>query len=260
MWKMIGSICWRYRWFIFSIVAPFLLVNLFIYTDSRAVFSPGQISNIFSGRIEFSITGISIYVSIVTVLALLVALVQWKQNEDSMRKATINGLLEELRHNINMASYDFIRFDRSTFFRFIKERLRKLGPMSVYPNPTDDGEDTKDLFSQILLVEIDTNASVTKFLPLKSDFVATIANSMTFFKLKNKRLFLNLGHLEFSFRRYRTFLEDSRFNTIQNYKNIRNEYLYWVHYRMYFFLVDLVQSVDIVDVVDKKFCNEIRAL
>jgi hypothetical protein len=207
--------------------------------------------------------------SIVTLIALIWAIVSWRLNIKRSKKAMINALFEEIRHNLVIVQSVFVNEPTTDELNYLHKRLNESGKKAIYPNPTDskeaqevmiDGRYFKrypDLKENAYLVEMRMNS--LQDIVARGDAV----------HLLDKRLFLNIHHLFYSIGRYNVFVH--RFNAKVEKKvsgeevnmNLvfdhgRGDYMMWLHYRLWFTLLDLIKSVPSNMIIDTEFVNKYR--
>lgn len=229
-----------------------LLLVFFIDYSSKDLF---QIYKIAIYR-----DGVYLFVALVTVLSILAAYFQWQFELNFKRKSDINGLLEELRHNVNIVGDLFVTFNTQEFYQFIFKEINKMDNNKIYPNPTDSTERRDQLFKLISYNKKIVNSDI---MPLRSNFIDNAISSQNIFALSNNRIFLNLGHLSYSIRRHNIYVNyynsDPRPTPNEDeFKIIQKEYAMWLHFRLHFMLADLVMNTNSKYFIDKEYVQNIK--
>ena len=219
--------------------------------------------------------GVYLFVALVTVLSVLVAYSQWQFELKFKRKSDINGLLEELRHNVNIIGglfvndnaeelrhnvniIDglFVNYKARDFYPFIFKEIDKMGNNKIYPNPSDSPDIKEQLYK---VISFSNMPVVSNLMPLRSNFIDNAISSKNIFALSNNRIFLNLGHLSYSIRRHNIYINN--FNSDPNqkeYENVKEQYALWLHFRLHFMLADLILNTKNKDFIDKEYVNNIK--
>ncbi len=200
--------------------------------------------------------GVYLFVALVTVLSVLVAYSQWQFELKFKRKSDINGLLEELRHNVNIIDGLFVNYKARDFYPFIFKEIDKMGNNKIYPNPSDSPDIKEQLYK---VISFSNMPVVSNLMPLRSNFIDNAISSKNIFALSNNRIFLNLGHLSYSIRRHNIYINN--FNSDPNqkeYENVKEQYALWLHFRLHFMLADLILNTKNKDFIDKEYVNNIK--
>ncbi len=252
---------------LFFVVFLILFVFLIDYSDE----------NFFKiCRVIIYRDGVYLFVALVTVLSVLVAYSQWQFELNFKRKSDINGLLEELRHNVNIIGgllvndnaeelrhnvniIDglFVNYKARVFYPFIFKEIDKMGNNKIYPNPSDL-PDIKEQFYKVISFS-NRSADSNLLMPLRSNFIDNAISSKNIFALSNNRIFLNLGHLSYSIRRHNIYINN--FNSDPNqkeYEKIKEQYALWLHFRLHFMLADLISNTKSKYFIDKEYVNNIK--
>ena len=241
----------RHKIYFLLLVLVFLLVFLIDYSDENFF----KIFKVIIYR-----DGVYLFVALVTVLSILTAYFQWQFELNFKRKSDINGLLEELKHNVNIIGDLFVIFNARDFYPFIFKEIGKMGNNKIYPNPTDSIERREQLFK---FISYSNKIIDSDLMPLRSNFIDYAISSQNIFALSNNRIFLNLGHLSYSIRRHNFYVNNfnSDPNPIPNqneFKIIQKEYALWLHFRLHFMLADLILNTKSKYFIDKEYVENIK--
>ena len=232
------------------LLIPLFIVNCFKYSDVSLIKVP--LLNIVIYK-----TGLETYVSIITVISLLFAVLQWQINNKNQRLADINCLLEELRHNANILGNFYYNCDFINLFKEMSKELDSMEDLQIYPNPTDDIEEEFKYHRYLTYSKSETANIVS----LRCQFINTILSSRYLYTIKPKRIFLNLGHLKYSIDRHNKYVENHNNTTgyqkrLDTFHIIQQEYYRWLHFRFYYLLIDLIKNISINDVIDKNYYKD----
>lgn len=233
----------------------FLLILLLVFLIN---YSSKDLFKIY--KIAIYRDGVFLFVSLVTILSILAAYFQWQFELNFKRKSDINGLLEELRHNVNIAGDLFVTFNSKEFYQFIFQEIDKMDKNKIYPNPTDSTERRDQLLK---LITFNKKMVNNDLMPLRSNFIDNAISSQNIFALSNNRIFLNLGHLSYSIKRHNFYV--NHFNADPNpipdeneFRIIQNEYALWLHFRLHFMLADLIINTNSSFFIDKEYVKNIE--
>ncbi|MCJ7542629.1 MAG: hypothetical protein MUO88_23515 [Desulfobacterales bacterium] len=228
-----------------------LFVNLIDYKDERYF----QIFNILIYR-----DGVYLFVALATITSIMIAYSQWLYEINFQRKSDINGLLEELRHNVNIMGDLFVNYNPDEFYPALFNEIERMGENKIYPNPSDSKEREGQLFKLISFINVKVNFGL---MPLRNNFIENAISSKNIFSLSNNRIFLNLGHLHYSINRHNYYIKN--FNSDPNpepnqkeFGMIKEEYARWLHFRLHFMLADLILNTKTDDFIDKEYINRIK--
>lgn len=241
-----------YSYFFFTaLILPFIIVNGLSFEGDTIRFIPSEAFS-FSSVLDYD--KVKLYLSMIPAFTLTVAYISWNSNSTLQRVADINGLLEELRHNINLCDAYCQITDPRAFYNHIYRALNQFSSYAEYPT---------DMNSQPALMHHVTAQSLNPsfgYIKLRNDFITSAISSKSYFHLKRHRVFLNLGHLNFSILRHNLNVNSHNTNqTAVSANFLQQEYLYWLHYRLHFMLVDLIKSVHKRDIIDKNYMNTMTA-
>ena len=204
--------------------------------------------------------GVTLFLSLITLSTLFLVFYQWRKDNKAQKLTDINLLFEELRHNINILNSIFVTYDRKIFYSFIANQLLTLAPRGIYPNPTDSDEQKKNLFNYVKRTD-NFKKSNNIFSP-RNNYIQNAITSKNIFNLNNQRIFLNLGHLDYSIKRHNYNIE--QYNQLtgndksNKYEVIQFEYIMWLHFRLHFMFVDLIINTPKSYFVDRDFINIIK--
>jgi len=208
---------------------------------------------------------IHIFVSFATVGSIFLAYKQWRQELEFQKKTDINGLFEELRHNINIINETYLSFDKKVFFKSLSKQLDMMGDKKIYTNPTDSKELQNKMWDEFIKKEMPKTRWKLRYMPLRDTYIQKAVSSKNIFSLSNNRIFLNLGHLYFSITRYNFNI--ATFNSIEIEKDgreffnhMRNEYVLWLHFRLFFMYIDLIKNTPTSYFVDDQEIENIKNL
>ncbi len=248
--------------YILIFVLPFLFVNIIEYpTEKTIAINLHNILNIFNWPIVIDQNRLSLYVSIITILSLLVVLIQWQKVDRRQRLSDINGLIEESKHNINILGNLFIECNYDKMYKAMNVELDKMDAIAIYPNPTDsDGRN----FEYMRYIQKNECMRRCTIVPLRDQFINTIISSRQIFDIKPQRIFLNIGHLKYSIDRHnRNITEYNKLIDKQEelwriaFSDIQEEYINWLHFRLHYLLIDILKNVSKNDIIDKNFYNDV---
>jgi len=246
--------------YILIFIIPFLFVNILEYPTEKTIsINFSNIYNIFNWPIIIDQNGLLLYVSIITILSLLVVLIQWQKQEKSQRLSDINGLVEELKHNINILGNIFIECNYDEMYRAMSKELDKTEATAIYPNPTDGDWQT---FKYIHYIRKKPSLRCT-IVPLRDQFINTIISSRQIFNIDPQRIFLNIGHLKYSIDRHnRNIAENNKARDQEGlwiiaFDYAQEEYIKWLHFRLHYLLIDIMKNVTEKDIIDKRYYDEI---
>lgn len=236
---------------IFVLSLPFVLVNGLTFNRDTFTIEP---KDIFSLSWVFNLNKVKLYLSMIPIFTLIIAYITWVYNKYYQRVADINGLIEELRHNINLCdSANWQISNKSGFYKQVYIELKHLKYYEIYPCDT--------LSRTALLPFIKPIPRVTApFIKLRNDFITSAISSKSYYHLSQHRIFLNLGHLNYSILRHNLNIDVH--NASHNEKAfdlLQTEYLYWLHCRLHFMLVDLITSVDKREIIDNNYLDTMTA-
>lgn len=203
---------------------------------------------------------------ILTGFALGFAVFSWWWARWNNKRALVNALFDEIRHNISLTAY-FIDGPRSADWKFLNEEIAKLGPNDVYPNPNDNDETLARLYERSFkhgpVFEL---TDCMKMLTMRNNCIESSLTSGVAINLLPYRIFRNLGHLDFSIRRFNGQVDAfngwvsggaSLADVNTQFVHLRNEYKRWTHYRLFFMLIELARSVPTRYFYDRVAIDEI---
>lgn len=250
----------EYRLLILMLLIPFLIVNSFSYENDLITIHPKNLINIFVFSNSIVKEGLSTYVSIITVVTLVLAFMQWQKSEKFQRISDVNGLLEELRYNINVLGEIFFTINEKVFYTKLNSILSDLNNTLIYPNPSDSEETKDDLFKFINIQKYNGGLTSTNFqlIKLRNDFITSAISSKSYFNMEKSRIFMNLSHLNYSLMRYNIGI-DAFNNKNINLNMLQQEYLVWLHFRLHFMLIDLINQVNEFDFIDNEYIQRIKS-
>lgn len=232
---------------------------MFHYEDGVFVFS-------FSNLFHLSLNTIdkekfNLFVSFVTLGGIFIAISQWMYSIFIRRKTDLNGLLEEIHHNFNIAGTLFLIYDDDIYWAKIFNILNNQDEL-IYPNPDNSYFDNK-YFSDCL--EYSKRKKIPSgLINLTDSFIKSAITSDNIFSLSRRRIYLNLGHLNYSISRYNLIIKNYN-QVISNlpvksyaFSKIQQEYYVWVNFRLSFMLVDLIMNTPEKYFIDKKYVRKIK--
>jgi hypothetical protein len=238
---------------VLSLVIPFLIVNMLSFNGDDIIIQPENIMNILSFNNVINKNGLSTYVSVITVLTLIIALLQWHNNNKFQRIADVNGLFEELRYNLNIVSNIFCQIDESKFYFNLNKKLESINTI-IYPNPSDSDKNKRELSQMIIITKLHTDL---RFMKLRNDFITSAISSKSYYNLHKSRIFMNLSHLNYSIMRHNMNV-DYHNNGLIPVTQLQSEYILWLHFRLNFMLIDLIKNVSEYDFIDKDYVRKIK--
>jgi len=214
---------------------------------------------------------LSIIASITTVIALGIALWQYCAVRSVQKKAFLNAIFDEIKHNLNIRRSLFFNIESNVEYSKLNKLMDDLPMNAAYDNPTDSQKKKFELYK---MLNIDPSNDLlpyaTKYLPINNNSIKTALSSGLAHRLLPDRIILNLGHLNYAIDRNRIRLES--FNDLLDKMNIPpsgtmvptmgflSDYLDWVHFRTYFVLIDMVYSFKRREFVDKSEYDRIKSL
>jgi hypothetical protein len=200
--------------------------------------------------------------------------------EEDVRKSIVNGLLEEIRHNIDLVDFLEITEEKTNkLHREIAKSLQDMGTV-VYPLPFDS-EKWKSLLNNDFFIQQIELPPINKLSTIHNMRTIFLENAITqSLSTIRERIFLNLGHLYYSLTRYNDTVniynnhlfklldyyvvdnEESRKKMMlaigSDWKELQIDYSQWLHLRLHFTLIDLIISYDPSDFVDREFVRNIQ--
>lgn len=196
--------------------------------------------------------------------AIFWAIFGWNKNAFNRKKALVNALLQELRHNLSINENIFFKDPSSVELRYLYCRLDSLKKHDNYPNPTD-GLELKHGYLRKNTFTWRAKGfprSPLYFVSLEDQAKSRIVGSGEAIGLISDRIILNLGHLHYSVDRHNNNV--SGFNSEVDklpkdtpmpaqFEFVYQEYMNWTHYRLYFLMLDLLDSVPIKYFIDDNF-------
>jgi hypothetical protein len=204
----------------------------------------------------------NLFISFLMVGGLVIAIAQWMNNISIRRKTDLNGLLEEIHHNFNIAGDLFIITKEDIFWRKIFHML-KIQTELVYPNP-DNSNFNRQYFNDCLQYSNMKNIP-NGLIKLTNSFINSAITSDNIFSLSNQRVYTNLGHLNYSILRHN--LNVNNFNRLPSnspnrsgtFGQVQQEYYIWVNFRLSFMLVDLIMNTREKYFIDSQYVKRIKA-
>jgi hypothetical protein len=252
---------WSIKYYFLIFIIPFIFVNMFDYNNESLIcFKPLQIFNIFSFSFIFSVSGFNFFVSLITVISVLLALIQWQSNIKSQNMADVNGLLEEIKLNIKVLGDYCCNADKNIFYKMLYEDIQYFSEITIYPEIINDNEYDKR-YRPIIKK---SNYSDYRFMELRNNFINTVVSSRTFFDMKPKRIYLNIGNLKYSIDKHNIFLNeynnciDNRNRCFQIFVHLQLECYCRLYYRLHCILIDLIVNTPESMVIDKAYYQEIK--
>jgi hypothetical protein len=249
-----------FRAIVFILFVPFIIVNIVSFNNDLISISLKNLQNIFSFSWIIYDNGLKLYVSLITVVSLILFYWRWQTENQAQKIADINGFCEELRHNINLTE-QFIDYDKHNFYTKIYTEISQMEKEKClkYPSPCDFYFTFPDKYKEYTnLVNFKPTPTIDfKFLKLRNDFITSAISSKTYFSLNSQRIFLNIGHLNYSITRYNLNIEMFNNNTLA-FTGLQQDYFLWLHFRLHFILIDLILCIDSGIFIDKKYINEIK--
>lgn len=242
------------------LLIPFIIVNIVSFNNDLISFNFSNIKNIFFFNGIINSDGLKLYFSLFTVISLILFYWRWQTDNQAQKIADMNGLCEELRHNLNITD-QFLDYDKNIFYSTIKKEISKLNmnDLKKYPSPCDFQNNPSQYNELKNLVTFKSAPSTSvNYFKLRNDFVNSAISSKTYFSLNNQRIFLNLGHLNYSIMRHNLNIEKFNSNLL-SFNDLQNEYFLWVHFRLHFVLIDLLLSADTGVFIDKGYIDEIKS-
>ena len=205
--------------------------------------------------------------AIATLIALIWAVTSWRFNLYWKRKAIVNSLLAELRHNLSVRVGITACEPTNEDLQMIYNKLLRGNERYRYPDFSKYGSKyiEEELFENYFLNK-KTRDSLDKYKLYTLLSVDGLKNALISGDAANflhKRIFLNLGDVLFSANMQNSVTEThhrSLFNNNPNdifVNNIYDSYWIWTHYRHWFMLVDLISKVKRCYFVDKDYYDEI---
>jgi hypothetical protein len=241
--------------YILILLFCFLMSNFYSLNDGTYVFKISNIKNIFQLSLDIDRDRLNLFVSFTTIVSVFLFLLQWLIVNKREKISYINVLIEELHHNLNIAGQYYYSYDEKETFKSIYNKLKSLNKYSIYPNPTDQNV-TGFCFRNLVVKNALTNPPST-IIKLKNKCISSLVTNGSFFShFSNKRIFINVGHLDYSIDRYNKLVDDYNNNKIK-ISILQDEYFSWVHYRLLFLLTDIVTDICKNDVIDKKYYDKI---
>jgi hypothetical protein len=183
--------------------------------------------------------------TIVAIIFILFTYRRYREEKITKEVAQVNTIIDEIYHNLNLAEIFFPKYGEPNINLIISE-LDNLSEVDRYPNPTDaipPSADNHRLFSiyneynKDVFFNWDLPIFLDKFILFKSNAITHAMATGNAAVLLSKRIFLNLGHLEYSLRRINNLYEEwnqrSRINedvTVLKTRltNIKKEYFLWL--------------------------------
>ena len=207
-----------------------------------------------------------------TIVAIFITYTLYRTNEKTKEKAKFKAIIDEIYANLNIGSMYYTSINKDEIQLIISE-LNKLTQIQRYPNPTDaDGNPFEhDLFSvyegydQNYFFEMAFN--IKDFFSFKN---VAISQAMATEEalILSKRIFLNLGHLDYSIKRMNMMIE--RWNSVNKsttretiqrlLENLKREYFVWLHFRMVFTLIDILRTYPSEKIYDQDTLKKYKDL
>jgi hypothetical protein len=153
----------------------------------------------------------SFFAGVGTIGAIFITYFLYRTNQNQKEKAKINAIIDEIYHNLNIASMYYGSIENEEI-QLIISVLNNLSDSQRYPNPTDaeinpydheffdiyDGYDKHTFFQMGLTKQ--------NFIPFKN-LAITQAMATGEALILSKRIFLNLGHLNYSLVRLKLVID-----------------------------------------------------
>lgn len=239
----------------------FVFVHFFYFSNNTFYFSIKELFNtkLFQIHKEY----LNLFISLFTVIGILFGFYQWYESDKERDKANINALLEEIRHNLNRTEGGFIKkiddeIKKEEFYREI-HRILKNKKILKYPNPDDKNNEFECFYKKFKPEK--NNFDRIRFINTTVGYISQACSSENVFSLKNHRIYINLGHLNFSLERYNLLLNDYNVNVNESkFDRMYDEYVTWVYFRLNFMLIDLIYNYEAKMFIDKDFVSRIKKL
>ncbi|MBN1366251.1 MAG: hypothetical protein JW976_15730 [Syntrophaceae bacterium] len=233
----------------------FIFVNSLQYTQGDFYFS---FKNLFNLELGINKYKFDLFISLLMITSIIIALYQWIYNIDLRYKTDINGLLEDIHHNYNLADDIYYKIDKKIFFSKIYKILNEKRGVYVYPNPDTNAID-KNFFADCIVGK-PYDYPFTFLHPMRDSFIEHSITSDNIFSLKQKRIFLNLRHLRYSIYRFNHNINNFNLSSDKkrSFYEVREEYYVWVLFRLSFILVDLIVNTPEKYFIDKDYVREIK--
>ncbi len=249
--KLIMKYCKIIRNILIVLIIPIFIVNLIPVNHSKIGFY-----YFFSFTIYDK--GFIIYTSLITIASFIFFYWQWQGAELDQRIAHINGLYEELSHNLRLTDEFLEIIEQKDFYSKLNKEISKMKTELKYPSPCDLSKSKHDDLEKLVKRKCKSNSRGYYF-KLRNEFITSAISSKIYFSLKtDQRIFINIGHLNYSIMRFNSCID--RFNNKKmKFKELQNEYFEWVHFRLYFLLIDLISYAG-ENIIDKQSVKEIKGL
>ena len=235
---------------ILILIGILLFVNMLIFDGDIIAIDP---QNAFRFSLAIDSNKLKIYLSIIPILTLIFVYLQWHYNSQFQKISEINGLLEELRHNINLSKRYCDIIEKPFYYEVYKE-IQKFHDNTVYPTHLHRS------LNFFKFIQINPLAPPEPYVKLRNDFISSAISSRSYFHIKKHRIFLNLGHLNYSILRHNRNIERYLNNSSEfTFRNLQEEYLDWLHFRLHFMLIDLINNVNEMEIIDKEYINKIKS-
>lgn len=211
---------------------------------------------------------VKVWASMGTLAALTWAIWSWQLTILRTKKSMINAIFEEIRHNLNIAESLFVNKPKEVEVKFLYTKIRATKPKAIYPNPTDSEDNLKEMVKGTYFKDRPKVNPRSYLMLMRMNSLQDIVTKGDAVHLLGKRLFLNVHHLFYSINRFNEFVKHFN-NLVQKsqdppeveraFEAARNEYLVWLHYRLWFALLDLIESVPKNKIIDSKYVEQLTA-
>ena len=198
-----------------------------------------------------------------TIITIITTYVLYLSNQKSKENAQINAIISEIRHNLAI-SRTFSYEPNDIEVQKIINELKLLKEYSKYPNLDDRKKDTfnHELFKAsggFKSFEISTRYQYIFY--FKNEAIEQALSTGKALVL-SKRIFLNLGHLDYSIQRVNLVIQ--RWNSREDrlaeaslilFQRMQKEYFIWLHFRLQFTLIDILRTYPERKIWDKDLLN-----
>ena len=218
---------------------------------------------------------ISSFGTVVAVIFGLITYFRYRKEKQQKIQAQINAIIDEIYHNLNLAIFWYGDMAQKEIKCIVSE-LDKLDQTKRYPNPTDETGDP--LMHRLFLSAYDSydpsnffNIAIDKriLFPLRNDAIIQSMAAGSAAVTLSKRIFLNLGHLDYSIRRFNLHIDiwnslnkvkilDSKL--VEHLKKVKTEYYLWLHFRLLFTFVDILRTYPSKHIYDKDTLSKYEKL
>jgi len=217
----------------------------------------------------------SIFAAYFTIVSVIFAYRIWVVRDFQKHKSHVNALIEEIRYNLNVLGKTFIEFNENETYGLISSDLKNFHDNTIYPCIGDNLKKYNDYFSKIRKRDFSTfDVDKKAFFPLSTLYLDNAISTENLFSLKYHRLFINFSHLKYSIKRHNLLVDsynnihrvpanDPDFFRVTNALtnkcfNIQENYISWLHLRLNYMLIDIIQSIDERYFIDIDFVHRIK--